>query len=233
MPPHALNVFISSTAKDLSAYRTTAKDAVLSMGWRPVMINEHELIAGGPILQRCLELVWSADLFVLLAGFRCGFVPPRGMGGDGQTSITQLEAYSWQAAVEQRMVYPHIIFMAQNADIKPGDGESPLAAASQLLFRDRLASTAIKHDFDFWPEADARHAEALRRFGSDLKSQLAHAKAEIATARERHLLAEQQRLQAAAEQLADRAAKAESSGPLWGLGGMILAAILLDGKMKK
>lgn len=224
------NVFISSTAQDLVVYRNAAKDAVLSLGWRPVMVNEHELIAGGPILQRCLEQVWAADLFVLLAGYRCGFVPPSTLGGDGQTSITQLEAYTWLAAVEQRNAYPHIIFMAQHPTLKAGDGECPVASASQLLFRDRLSASNIKHDFDYWPDGDARQGEAARRFATDLKAQLAHAKAEIAAVREQRAMAERQKLQVVNQQLAERAAKAESTAPLWGLGGLILAAILMDGK---
>ena len=230
MIPRPFNVFISSTARDLVAYRNAAKDAVLSLGWRPVMVNEHELIAGGLILQRCLEQVWAADLFVLLAGYRCGFVPPPNMAGDGQTSITQLEAYTWQAAVEKRKAYSHIIFMAQHPTLKIGEGESPLASASQLLFRDRLSSNNIKHDFDYWPDDDVRQGEAARRFATDLKAQLAQAKAEISAAREQRVMAERQKLHAVNQQLAERAAKAESTAPLWGLGGLILAAILMDGK---
>lgn len=88
----------------------------------------------------------------------------------------------------------------------------------------------IKHDFDYWPEDDARQGEAIRRFATDLKAQLAHAKAEIAAAREKRAMTERQKLHAANKRLAERAARAESTAPLWGLGGLILAAILIDGK---
>lgn len=232
-----LNAFISSTTKDLSAYRSASKDVILSMGWHPVLVNEHQLVTGGPTLQKCAELVWNADVFVLLVGHRCGFIPPTSAGGSGQMSITQFETAVWEAAVQQQQKQSPVIFMSTHPTLQPGDGEGAVAAASQLLFRDRIGSALFKHDFEFWPDGDSRQVLAVMRFAADLKTQLATVKAQRAAAQvaevEARIKAQEaarRQLESANRVLTQRAQEAGANLVVGSLIGLFIAALLSNKK---
>lgn len=228
-----LKAFISSTAIDLAAYRSVAKDVVLSLGWHPILINEHLLIPSGPTLQKCAEMVWNAGVFVLLVGYLCGFIPSALVGGNGQISITQFEMAVWEAGMHAQRKQPPVIFMSVHPSLQPGDGEGPVAAASQLLFRNRLAGSLFKHDFDYWPDGDSRQTSALQHFSANLKTQLATIKSERAEAkvaqaqaRIKAQEASRQQLEYANRVLMQQAKEANSNVFVGGLIGVFLAALM-------
>ena len=69
------SVFISSTAEDLKDYRLAARDAVLSVGLRPEMM-EYFAAGGGPPLSECLTRVSPSELVIVLVAQRYGWIPP-------------------------------------------------------------------------------------------------------------------------------------------------------------
>src|SRR5437868_512382 len=83
------SVFISSTSEDLKEYRAAARDAVLAVGLRPVMM-EYFAASGGPPLRECLDLVSPCEVVIVLIAERYGWVPPDQPPSDSK-SITWLE----------------------------------------------------------------------------------------------------------------------------------------------
>jgi hypothetical protein len=85
-----LNVFISSTSKDLTDYRAVARNAIIDAGWFPVMMENF-----GPKTEKtvaaCEEELLKCDLVILLVAFRYGYVPAEAQGYNGEDSITALE----------------------------------------------------------------------------------------------------------------------------------------------
>jgi formylglycine-generating enzyme required for sulfatase activity len=82
-------VFISSTSEDLKEYRAAARDAALSAGFRPVMM-EYFAASGGQPLRECLDRVSPCDPLVVIVAHRYGWVPRDQHDGDAK-SITWLE----------------------------------------------------------------------------------------------------------------------------------------------
>jgi hypothetical protein len=82
-------VFISSTSEDLKAYRAAARDAAISAGFHPEMM-EYFAASAGPPLSECLEKVSACDLVVAIVAHRYGWAPRDQPDGDAK-SITWLE----------------------------------------------------------------------------------------------------------------------------------------------
>jgi hypothetical protein len=82
-------VFISSTSEDLKPYRDAARDAAISAGLLPDMM-EYFPATGKPSLPECLRKVSQADVVVAIVAHRYGWVPPDQPAGEHK-SITWLE----------------------------------------------------------------------------------------------------------------------------------------------
>jgi hypothetical protein len=82
-------VFISSTSEDLKPYRDAARDAAISAGLLPDMM-EYFPATGKPSLPECLRKVSKADVVVAIVAHRYGWVPPDQPAGEHK-SITWLE----------------------------------------------------------------------------------------------------------------------------------------------
>lgn len=82
-------VFVSSTLEDLGPYREAARDAVIRLGWVPLMCD-YWAAGGNPPLATCLEKVEPADVLVVIVAHRHGWTPTD-PPGDGTKSITRLE----------------------------------------------------------------------------------------------------------------------------------------------
>jgi formylglycine-generating enzyme required for sulfatase activity len=80
-------VFISSTSEDLKLYRAEARDAAISAGFLPVMMEYFVASGRHPPLGECLAKVDGADMLVAIVAHRYGWKPPEG----GGKSITWLE----------------------------------------------------------------------------------------------------------------------------------------------
>lgn len=86
----ARKIFISSTSEDLEEYRKAARDAVLSAGCQPVMMEYFTPQGKRRPLAACLREVDACDAVVAIVAHRYGWVPsdqPKG----GAKSITWLE----------------------------------------------------------------------------------------------------------------------------------------------
>ncbi len=103
------SVLISSTSGDLSPYRDEVKEAVLELGWQPVMMEYFGADATRGILELCLDKVREADVVVGLVAWRLGSVPTPEKGGDGECSYTR---YELEAAEQEKKL---LLFMASDA----------------------------------------------------------------------------------------------------------------------
>src|SRR5262245_3237238 len=96
-PTSVLRVFLSSTAIDLTAYREKARDAILRLQNLPVTMETFSALPGDPA-SACRAKAAEADVVVVLAAHRYGYVPPADLGGDGRRSIIWLEVEAALAA---------------------------------------------------------------------------------------------------------------------------------------
>ncbi len=85
-----LDIFISSTGRDLEEHRKKVIETVLGMRDHPVNMEAFGSRPDRP-LDVCLEEVAASDIFVIFLAHRYGCVPSKEAGGDGQTSMTQFE----------------------------------------------------------------------------------------------------------------------------------------------
>src|SRR5690348_5527409 len=97
MTVRRLDVFLSSTASDLEAFRGRVRQAVAEMGHHVVGMETFPALGGLPA-QECKRLAAGAGAVVVIVAYRYGFVPPKERGGDGERSITWLEVEAALAA---------------------------------------------------------------------------------------------------------------------------------------
>ena len=83
-------VFISSTSEDLKEHRQAARDAAISAGFLPVMMEYFVASGKKRPLPACLAKVDDAHLVVAIVAQRYGWVPSD-QEGDDHKSITWLE----------------------------------------------------------------------------------------------------------------------------------------------
>ena len=88
--PRIHTVFISSTSEDLKEYRQSARDAAISAGFHPQMMEYFTASGLHPPYRACMEKVAEADVLVAIVAHRYGWVPPDQPGNDHK-SITWLE----------------------------------------------------------------------------------------------------------------------------------------------
>ena len=86
-----LRIFISSTAIDLTGYRDKVRDAVLRLESLPIAMETFSALGGAPATE-CMRMAAEADAVICIVAHRYGYVPPTELGGDGERSITWLEA---------------------------------------------------------------------------------------------------------------------------------------------
>lgn len=83
-------VFVSSTDKDLTKYRESAREAALSANFQPRMMESFTVTGARRPLAECQARVAESDVVVVLVAHRYGWVPPD-QPGDEHKSITWLE----------------------------------------------------------------------------------------------------------------------------------------------
>lgn len=149
-----LDVFISSTKRDLVPYRDAVAKVVLSLGMYPIDMATFNPTSRNA-LQLCYDKVQEAEIFVGIYANRYGYAPGsdityttydgRLMTGDGETSITHWE-YLW--ARERNL--PLVLFVVgdSDADNKPlawpvedtedDPGKSRLAAFKSLIGKNHV-----------------------------------------------------------------------------------------------
>ncbi|MBI5960370.1 MAG: DUF4062 domain-containing protein, partial [Chloroflexi bacterium] len=130
-----IDVFISSTSRDLPAHRQQAMDACLRMGMFPIMM-EHLPASDADAIEASLKMVDEAEIYLGIFAWRYGYIPA---GYD--ISITEME---YRRAVERGI--PRLIFVMHDdhpitgAEIEKGAGAIKLAAFKERLLADQVVN---------------------------------------------------------------------------------------------
>ncbi len=119
MPNH-VDVFISSTSKDLLKFRAKVQEVILRSGAYPILMEAFDATERNA-LQLCYDRVQEAEVFVGIYARRYGFAPDENMQyttnsgevrrGNSVTGITELE-YEW--ALERGI--PMLLFVVAHQD---------------------------------------------------------------------------------------------------------------------
>jgi len=115
-----IDVFISSTSRDLLAYREAVTKVILRLGLHPIIMEAFNPTDRNA-LQLCYDKVQEAEIFIGIYAHRYGYAPdssvtyalPDGTvkAGDGEMGITHLE-YLW--ALERKL--PMLLFVLSDTD---------------------------------------------------------------------------------------------------------------------
>lgn len=128
-----IDVFISSTSRDLPTHRKEAMDACLRMGMFPIMM-EHLPSSDADAIKASLAMVDDAEIYLGIFAWRYGYVPA---GHD--ISITEME---YNHAVK-RGIPRYIFIMHDDHEIKAADVEKGLGADRLEVFKQRLMKEQV------------------------------------------------------------------------------------------
>ena len=175
------DVFVSSTSEDLKEHRQAARDAAISAGFLPVMMEYFVASGKKPPLKACLAKVDEADVVVVVVAHRYGWVPPDQGGGDHK-SITWLECE--HAGKEGKEVLAFLVNETHDWPVQSGEAYRVTAAIGdgtatpQLLeevqrnvaklgeFKDWLNSRGIRAAFTTPEDLRGKVEAALRESNS-------------------------------------------------------------------
>src|SRR5262245_34426209 len=83
-------IYLSSTYEDLKDYREIVYKALRKSGYDVVSMEDYVAADQRPV-DKCLDDVKKADIYVGIFAFRYGYVPPEAHGNPNKLSITELE----------------------------------------------------------------------------------------------------------------------------------------------
>jgi len=145
---------ISSTSRDLPEHRDQARDACLSHGLFPLMM-EHLPATDADAIAVSLRMVTESDVYLGIFGQRYGYVPQ-----GHAISITEME---YDRALE--LGIPRLIFIMADNYPPPGHAaESDDKAAKLAAFKARLRSEAVVSFFGSPDDLRANLHHSLARF---------------------------------------------------------------------
>jgi len=128
-----IDVFISSTSRDLPEHRKQVMDACLRMGMFPIMM-EHLPASDADAIEASLKMVDDAEIYLGIFAWRYGYIPA---GHD--ISITEME---YNRAVERDI--PRLIFvMHDDHPVKGSDVEKGIGAEKLEVFKQRLLTEQV------------------------------------------------------------------------------------------
>jgi len=143
-----MDVFISSTARDLPIHRKEAMDACLRMGMFPIMM-EHLPARDADAIEASLQMVDEAEIYVGIFAWRYGYVP-----NGHAISITEME---YQRAVERGI--PRLIFiMHDDHELKMSDVEKGTGAVRLEALKARLQTEQV---VNFFKSADDLRGQVI------------------------------------------------------------------------
>lgn len=112
-------MFVSSTCKDMEAYRRAVEDAITNKAQTACFLSEDWTGGFDDVVQKCKDRVNGSFGFFLLLGYYYGWIPPA-----QAVSITHLE-FQWAFRRWNRLAYPP---MAVFAPKQGSDAETELRA---------------------------------------------------------------------------------------------------------
>jgi hypothetical protein len=170
-----MKIYISSTYQDLIDHRASVDRTLRRMG-HDVIGMEQYVAEGNRPLERCLSDVRVADLYVVLVGWRYGFVP-HDQPASGTLSITELEYNAANAAHKPILAFlldPDMPWPTSRVDAmssEPHRGESRpglnIARFRSLLGTNYLTGMFRTPDDAASQVAAAVAAQGLNRFMVD------------------------------------------------------------------
>jgi len=149
-PARSPRVYVSSTYQDLQDCRHAIRSALQRMGLDDVAMETYTAGEERPV-DRCLDDVRSADLYIGVLAWRYGFVPA------GALSITELE---YRAAGEAGI--PRLVFVLDPDASWPRSAMDKDAARIEA-FRDHVLNAHVCDGFTSAEELRAKVAEAVGR----------------------------------------------------------------------
>jgi HEAT repeat protein/energy-coupling factor transporter ATP-binding protein EcfA2 len=144
-------VYVSSTYQDLKDCRGAIRFALQRMGLDDIAMETYTAGEERPI-DRCLDDVRSADIYIGVLAWRYGFVPV-----GGHTSITELE---YRAAGEASI--PRLIFVLDSDAPWPRSAMDKDSAQIEA-FRDHVLDAHVCDSFTSTEDLRAKVAEAVGR----------------------------------------------------------------------
>lgn len=139
-----LTIYLSSTYEDLKDYRHVVHDALRKAGYYVIAMDDYVAKDMRPV-DKCLNDVKKADIYVGLIGFRYGFIPPPEHNNLNGLSITELEYRCAEAHKK-----PCLVFLAKSdamiplnyVDAYTGEGKKgeSIKEFRHHLLKEKLAS---------------------------------------------------------------------------------------------
>jgi len=83
-------IYLSSTYEDLKEYREVVYKALRKSGYDFIAMEDYVATDQRPV-DKCLEDLRKANIYVGIFAFRYGYVPPDSHGNPDKLSITELE----------------------------------------------------------------------------------------------------------------------------------------------
>ncbi len=165
-----MKIYVSSTYQDLIEHRAAVDRTLRRMG-HDVIGMEQYVAEGNKPLDRCLADVRVADLYVVILGWRYGYVPPS-QPAPGGLSITQLEYQEGVAAGKPILAFlldPESPWPLNRVDAMgaEADAGSNIARFRSLLATNYLAGMFRTPDDLASQVAAAASAQGLNRFMVD------------------------------------------------------------------
>ncbi|MFC3893292.1 DUF4062 domain-containing protein [Lentzea rhizosphaerae] len=144
-------VYVSSTCTDLKEHREAVRSAIRRLGHEDVAMEYYVAEDKRPV-DRCLEDVRSADLYIVVMAWRYGFIPP-----GHETSITELE---YRAALTAEV--PCLAFVLSDEEAWP----PKLMERSPKVdeFRDELTQKRIAGLFGSKDDLARQVAEGIQKW---------------------------------------------------------------------
>lgn len=85
-----VTIYLSSTYEDLKDYRRVVFDALRQSGYQVIAMEDYVATDQRPV-DKCLQDVEKADIYIGLFAFRYGYVPPASHNNSKGWSVTELE----------------------------------------------------------------------------------------------------------------------------------------------
>jgi len=130
-----MKIYVSSTFEDLREHRAALDTALRRMG-HDVIGMEHYVAQGSTPLEQCLADVRSADVYIVVAAWRYGYVPQDPSANPCRRSITELEYEA--AAGSGKSILAFLLDPAAPWPPSSMDAQSESGGADIVRFRSLL-----------------------------------------------------------------------------------------------